>query len=676
MQEHRRLRRCTRLWLCTAVALTSCGDLDVGGGQQDAGNALDASGGGDAAAVTPSLFVDLGGRNIVKTKPAFLRGEGATLYDFGAVSFVKGNMPNAAEALAGRTAGAAPTFPMYFFFNEKGEPLFARPEKNSATGQYFMKGGKGVQTVDDFTRLKAKQEGREDELLLDPRRASADYQRPLVDVLPGGMDVRGEKYSGLWEVVKVRVPNGFDPDSVKDVPSLLAAAAGASSGIKIEPSGFAINCPVVDARTYVVPTISAYAVGDRRIPQPQVELWHRKKRVDCFLVNGWETLGETIAGATAEQDTYRLFDAGQDDQRVQTFDIDVVPAPAGQVGALVAPVGLMFVPHAVFVDLDKYYDELSIIAGPAPRRKKADPPGYRPIRWLWNLEMEDLTTEGANEYTLRRSGLLDPRMIPVSRFAPRKDLVLRNVGLAGGLIACDGATPNSDPCSAMAMQCGLLNGTQIRFCGAKRVRYNALCGPAIAQCRETIQVRASPRDSQTVDLSVLPDILENWLFNGLAPPEESEQIKSKVGDELVTAHRMLREMNRRLIDRGDGIYVCAADDTGVGRCLFTCDATRSNYQAGEVATMSVNVNGASTSVTLPLDSRCGGKFMPGYACSKETPVCLRPCSAATADSCSAPTNIWYSDEQSNPNLAQGTTCSTIGAFQGCLLLTPSQALSR
>ncbi|MDX2023585.1 MAG: hypothetical protein SF187_25330 [Deltaproteobacteria bacterium] len=667
MQEHQRWKRRTRLWLCTAVALTSCGDLQVGGGTpDDAGADVDALESGDGG-VAHSLFVDLGGRNIIKPKPAFLRGEGATFYDFGNVNFVKGNMPNAAEALAGRTAGAAPVFPMYFFFTEKGEPLFAKPEKNTATGQFFMKGGKDVRAVDGFARLQAKQEDREEDLWLDERRGSADYQRPLVDVLPGGADVRGEKYSGLWEVVKVRVPNGFDPDSVKDVPSLLAAASAATSGIKIEPSGFAINCPIVDARAYVVPTISAYAVGDRRIPQPQIELWHRKKRVDCLLVNGWETLGETIAGATAEQDKYRLFDSAQDDRRVQTFDIDVVPAPAGQTHALVAPVGLMIVPHAMFFDLEKYYDELSMLAGPAPRRKKTDAPGYRPIRWLWNLEMDIVSVEAATERTLRESGLLDPRNISASRLSPRKDLVLRNVGLASTLVGCDNATRGADPCASIGMECGLFNGTQIPFCAAKRVRYNALCGPAIAQCRGFVETSEAGVEKT--------DVVEKWFVNGNATPAELEQLKSKVGEELLEAQRQLVMKSQRLIQRDGPIYVCAADETGVGRCVFSCNANGINYEAGSAITAPVEAGGTTKSLSIPLDSRCGGKFMPGYACSSETSTCSRSCSPSAAE-CRVPTNIWYSDEQTNPNLAQGTTCGLIGTVQSCLLLTPSQSLSR
>lgn len=664
MQEHQRWKRRTRLWLCTAVALTSCGDLQVGGGTpDDAGADVDALESGDGG-VAHSLFVDLGGRNIIKPKPAFLRGEGATFYDFGNVNFVKGNMPNATEALAGRTAGAAPVFPMYFFFTEKGEPLFAKPEKNTATGQFFMKGGKDVRTIDGFARLQAQQEGREEDLWLDERRGSADYQRPLVDVLPGGSDVRGEKYSGLWEVVKVRVPNGFDPDSVKDVPSLLAAASGASSGIKIEPSGFAINCPIVDARAYVVPTISAYAVSDRRIPQPQIELWHRAKRVDCFLVNGWETLGETIAGGTAEQDTYRLFDSAQDDRRVQTLDIDVVPAPAGQTHALVAPVGLLIVPHTMFLDVEKFYNDLALLAGPVPRRKKTDAPGYRPIRWLWNLEIEALAVEAATERGLRQSGLLDPRQIPASRLSPRKELIVKNIGLTSGLVRCEGATPNADPCAKIGMECGLLNGTQLGFCGAKRVRYNALCGPAIAQCREAVQTGGPKLGAK--------DVVETWFFNGQATAEELEQVRSRVGDELIEAQQELLRKSQRLIQRGAGIYSCAANETGVGRCLFSCNGGF-NDDAGRVVTI---VDGSGTSISLPLDSRCGGKFMPGYACSQETLLCIRPCTPATATRCGVKTNIWYSDEQTDPNVAQGTSCITAGTLQACLLPTPSQSLSQ
>jgi hypothetical protein len=245
----RQLRTYIRLSGCivTGAVLIGCGDLEVGGGafETDGGtigaSALDG-GGADAASVGGPIE-DLGGRKLIKPAPAYLQGQNAVVYEFGASYFVKGNKPNPSEALAGRTAGAAPVHPMYFFFNEAGDPLFAKPEKNPATGQFFMKGGKDLRTSNSFKRVDAKNEGREPELLMDGARGSADYQRPLIDILPNEIDARGELYSGIWEVVKVKVPRTFQADSVHDAAELLAVAGKAGSGIQIERSGFRDQLP-------------------------------------------------------------------------------------------------------------------------------------------------------------------------------------------------------------------------------------------------------------------------------------------------------------------------------------------------------------------------------------------------------------------------------------------------
>jgi len=608
-------------------------------------------------------------------------------------------MPNPKEALAGRTAGAAPVHPMYFFFNEAGDPLFAKPEKNPATGQFFMKGGKDLRTSNSFKRIDAKKEGREPGLLTDGARGSADYQRPIIDVLPMRVDARGELYSGVWEIVKVKVPRTFQADSVHDASELLAVAAKPGSGIQLERSGVAINCPVVDARTYVVPSVSAYSSDDLRIPQPQVELWYRKKRVDCFLANGWETLGATTQGKTSDDDAYRLFRANENDERIQTFDIDVVPGPTGQAGSLVAPVGLMFIPHAVLEGDDKYFADFRILSGPPPRRRKSDPPGYRAVRWLWNIEIVAANGgDPVNARTLAEAQLLDPRLIPANRLAPRKETLSVNVGLSAKELKCLNATEAMDPCSRIGLVCSALQNGTWSVCEAKKVRYNALCGPAIAQCRDVVQRPvistvdlgndASGKPIQDPNATIVQrgDVTEDWLVNGripLATAAEIAEFEARVPQEVRDFAKARQLQNHRIIERSGTLYTCASDDTGVGRCLLSCSDYKLNEDAGKTVLTSIDVEGVKREVTLPIDSRCGGTFMPGFTCSTSLPndlggVCRRECLGGqdSVATCKVPAKMWLWDNQTEFDLAQGTSCGSIGPYQGCLIPTPSQSLSQ
>jgi hypothetical protein len=683
----RQLQTYIKLGGCVVVGalLIGCGDLEVGGGEKEADGGTngpaDLDGGGADGDSFGGPIEDLGGRKVIKPAAGYLQGQNAVVYELGSSSFVKGNKPNPSEALAGRTAGAAPVHPMYFFFNDAGDPLFAKPEKNPATGQFFMKGGKDLRTSNAFKLIDAKNEGREPDLLMDGARGSADYQRPLVDVLPNGVDARGELYSGIWEVVKVKVPRTFQADSVHDAAELLTVAAKPGSGIQLERSGFAINCPIVDARAYVVPSVSAYSADDLRIPQPQVELWYRKKRVDCFLANGWETLGTTIQGKTADEDVYRLHRTNENDERIQTFDIDVVPGTAGQTGSLVAPVGLMFVPHAVLYDVDKYFSDFRILAGPAPRRHKSDPPGYRPVRWLWNLEIS--ATNGGDlvsAMSLKEAKLLDPRYIAANRFAPRKEILAVNVGLVSKEVSCLNATLAMDPCARLGLACSSLQDGPRNFCEEKKVRYNALCGPSIAKCSEFIHLVTDTAGQRQ------PDTVEDWFFNGARPSDDAKRaaFESKVPRDVIDYREALRLRGRRIVERGSSsLYECASDDTGVGRCLLSCDNEMLNENAGKSIETAVDVQGEKRTVTLPLDSRCGGKLMPGFSCSMPGPnewsgVCRRECPTGQdpVATCKVPAKMWLWDDQTEFDLAQGTSCGSSGALQGCLLPTPTQTLSQ
>jgi hypothetical protein len=88
-----------------------------------------------------------------------------------------------------------------------------------------------------------------------------------------------------------------------------------------------INCPVVDERTNVIPSALA-----NNIPRPRVQIWYRTRLGECYLVNGWETLGEVVdetQPATAPGNL-RLFGTAETGKRVATLDALSYPVGPGQ----------------------------------------------------------------------------------------------------------------------------------------------------------------------------------------------------------------------------------------------------------------------------------------------------------------------------------------------------------
>jgi len=120
--------------------------------------------------------------------------------------------------------------------------------------------------------------------LFDSDRGTSSYQRPIINVL-----LDDASYNGLWEVVEITVNDSeYKVDDVKSEDKL---EEGLDDGrLTARHTGFVINCPVVDERTAVLPS-----ANNTTVPRPRIEVWYRTKLGNCFLANGWESIGERTA---------------------------------------------------------------------------------------------------------------------------------------------------------------------------------------------------------------------------------------------------------------------------------------------------------------------------------------------------------------------------------------------
>jgi hypothetical protein len=400
---------------------------------------------------------------------------------------------------------------MYFFFSPQGFPLFSPPVREKRDGTDWMRGGHGVldpnprdfcagvppdrQKQDPCARRNAEEKLRpyplrERELIVDPNRRTSNFQRPIVDFTPADQGTRG--YTGFWEIVEITVPADYDPDAIKHAATLRDAVD--SGKFKRRATQKVINCPLVDERTSVAP-----GVTDRLTPHPRIELWYRRRLTFCFLGNGWETLGNSQG---------QLLFSNSDDQRVDTFDVGRVSVGDGQQQQtrLVLPVARAYMPAILTSDQGNSNPNITrivdnLIARGLPRHGQTDPAGYTPLRWMWDLVVENDYRSGA----LTSVDAIDPvNTLPQGAFATPFVPIVRNIPMRGTALACGyppvpgrnppvcGQTvPNPDDpmnplvdgrgdvaCTASGLECN----KDTCFCDAPFVGYAQACGPGIAQC--------------------------------------------------------------------------------------------------------------------------------------------------------------------------------------------------
>ncbi len=446
----------------------------------------------------------------LEANPGFLDGQAAEYYDFGFV-------PTVVDVTTGIPT-AVRVQPMYFFFDRQEKPLFSPPVREVRNGVDWIRGGHDVlnpnpkdhcvgatdleaveacKKVNESERRKSYPLRRRDPVV-DPERNSDDYQRPLIDLSPLDRGGPASQYTGLWEIVEVVAREDYDPDSIKHVATLQRAVDAGKFSMRA--TGKVINCPLVDERTYV-----NRGMTNRRIFRPRIELWYRRLLTYCFLANGWETLGR--------EDGVRYW-ANSDSERLDTFDVNRLNLGEGPNASqrVLVPVGRAYEP-AVVIDDQSFVNPpvvtrvaYNIITSSRPRHTAGDPPGYTPMRWMFDVPAPDDYESGAwksiddldlTNAVARTRSLTAPIVnnLPARGVAsPCSYSRLERSGQCGKSEAQDArgvyvADPTGDPvCNAerdpfnpadKPLECN----PDTCFCDAPFVGYGQACGPGVAQCQ-------------------------------------------------------------------------------------------------------------------------------------------------------------------------------------------------
>jgi hypothetical protein len=602
-------------------------------------------------------------REIAPTK-GWMSGVRAEYYDFGLVGFVKkrtdGKLPDYASVPA-----------MYFFFDTAGNPLFSQPIYEKRTGLWLMKGG--LNTLDPNPRDDAPRDVpysvRVRNLLVDPARQSADYQRPIVDRLQHNTD-----YSGLWEIWEVTAPDDYVPDSIKQW-STLSKALDSGGAWAVRRTQKVINCPVLDDRQTVTPTALWYG-----IPHPRIELWYRTKQGSCFLSDGWLALGGFDR---------KLIPANHDNARLNMFDVisyTIGDATTGRTTVL-APVTKMYIPKVTVANQDPTKGASDIrytgdnVTDTMPRYRPSDPPGYSPLRWLWDLKVPQDPPYTPGSY--KRLDQMDPANLS-NRLTANTPFV-KNFPLIGVITRC----ANDGDCSKVAAAPGLEGKLQCNKnpfdtkiplgdvavsdppagfttdqlindreggarCDVPAGGFGDFCAPGVGRC--AFDIKGTPDETPTLNGVQLTT-------DGKAPDPMGKNLVKLLG------------------------YTC--QPIGTGYCMFRCDTDAGTAGAappGVTAALPIEYKGPGTTgtvkkdmATLSFESRCGN--IPGYKCLNPSPttppvpsrlrVCLRSCDTAKPDPfndayCTNAAKVKVGGRRED-NIQKGMSCSNRGidSAAGC-----------
>lgn len=616
----------------------------------------------------------------------WVNGVRAEYYDFGFVG----------ASISGEAVSTVAVNQMAFFFDANGNPLFSRPAYERRTGLWHMRGGRNLldPNPDAQQGRYVPYSIRSRQPFVDPNRNSNDYQRPIINTLPGTGGYG--TYSGLWEVIEIIAPSGYKPDAIKSFETLLE---GVDAGdFKVRSTLRAINCPVVDDRTYVTPSAMAYG-----IPRPRIELWYRTKMTSCYLVNGWEALGD---------DDGNLYPAGaaNDARRINTFDVETYPQARKEIIrlGLLARASRIFVPMTEIASQDQFSARGPLrvryphefLSDAVPRRKADDPPGYKPVREMWDIlvpqdppfvpgSFKDL----ANVETGRMRRMGYKQDAPLGAITDQ--VWVQNVALIGTGIPCDprdrAADGRSVACrgdanaprgsreerlSRLDLDCNQWPNDDLANADPSRSEIEALLQdrelfPGLADALRTFErapaavVAAATnifRERRTLAeeggprCDVRPARVGEYCSPGIA---RCAQDVTGLPDANMTASFdvRIRQMcpqigvvldwrnydNHSLQEKGAiGGYTCHPNPTGY--CYIRCDSAAvnrvsgRNYQYDLPYTLSDGQSAVDPNVDLPRDSRCGE--LPGYRClasnvhnlPTKMRVCLRTCSSRRSNS--------------------------------------------
>jgi hypothetical protein len=617
---------------CTALAAavlgTGCGEEEFA---DEAYGAIDLApyffDGSTAANPTAGLPRE------IAPKRGWIAGQRAEFYDFGLVNFAR-RRTAAGVTLAEPDTGRAN--PIYFFFDRGSDlPLASRPVYDQRTGTFNMRGGKDTLNVNprgpngdnDTHYFELPYSARARNTVVDPRRRSDDYQRPIIDKLHNDTN-----YSGLWEVVLVRVDSGYTPDTIKSYKTLKSFVdAGKAT---LEPTGKVINCPVLDDRTWVTPSGMAYQKGTMGKPgqafmevQPRIEVWFRTKLGSCFLSTGWETIGRTNNDDPRNLDNVELLKGGEiKNDGLDTFDVIRFDVGQGKnlVKAVVVPVGKHYIPKVTVPNLNplggssdvRYaHDDMEMVR---PRHFPEDPPGYSPLVWLHDITVpQDPPYQGGTYKTL---DVADPQ-----RVAPRAGPFVKNFPVAGISTSCKtgedacGGTPfelscnpfpdidlsTSDPPTGKNIADVAIEREGGPRCDVKKVDFGGYCAPGIARCEshvgadsddkpalEQLQPGTAPADKKSLlatagpsfSLPAVPAAVADPGPLPMMPTPEQQKafdayqkyLKDKASADTKIKYYADNGYTKNYIARG---YACHPS-TG-GYCYLRCDGGASGAGAGK-----------------------------------------------------------------------------------------------
>jgi hypothetical protein len=574
----------------------------------------------------------------------WLNGTRVEFYDFGLVGVTKKRTDTKLPDYASVPA-------MYFFFDSGGSPLFSKPVYENRTGLWHMRGGQAVLSPNPTANAP-----KNVPYSVRTRAVVGDFQRPIVDRLQHNTD-----YSGLWEIWEVTAPDGYQPDTIKTYATLQKGIDDGSFSVRRTKK--VINCPVLDDRQYVVPTPLYYG-----IPHPRIEIWYRTKQGSCFLADGMLTLADANGA---------LIKANKDSARLQTFDvISYTIGGTGESGRTIvtAPVSKLFIPTAKVATLDTRntvdvrYTNDNVGDGGLPRLTPADPTGYRPIRWLWDLNVPQDPPYVAATY--KSTAQMDPiqmvnRLTANSPFTKNYPLIGLNQGCdAMGALTVDPTRTCADIPHAPNVPLGCVKTSVINTvtgalvdepggarCDIPLARFGEFCAPGIAGC-----LGFNPKRTLAA------------------------------GDALTVDEEAAKAINSNIL----GGYTCQPNTSQGGYCFYRCDvdASAGSKDANKVDITYKGPDGQSKkdSADLAYDQRCGN--IPGYKClnpagtiPNQARVCLRSCDTGKPDTfndefCKYAPDLFADDGTKTPvtindkvtgNFQKGMTCSTrgINGAAGC-----------
>jgi hypothetical protein len=603
----------------------------------------------------------------------------AEYYDFGLVGISR---KRDSKGVTLAEPDYAYVWPMYFFYDSGGRPMFSKPIYDRRTGLWQMKGGQGLLNPNPIVPGASATRSQVDTYysvpysvrirapFKDDKRGGSDFQRPVINVLQD--DAR---YSGVWEVVEVVAKDGsYAPDAVKSEATLLA---GAQAGkLALTHTGKVIACPVIDDRTLVTPSVMAY-----NIPRPRIELWYRTKLGNCYLTNGYETLARTLQDdAGAELDArdpanIQLLPA-QSGDRVNTFDVISFQIGDQAYPTLAVPTVKMYTPRATVATLGNMLrypgDDLSTAR---PKHSNGDPGGYSPIVWSWDIGVPQDPPFTAGTY--KTLAEVDPSVLVPRTGGPWT----RHYALIGVARSCK--TGTDDECRQveghLELSCNTMPDVNLATtsppsgknladlviereggprCDIKQAGYGDYCAPGIARCEVQAPVASDVAPSDETNLkavlgTVSPGPAPLTAYADLAKAKDA---LAKLAPTATDADRMAATKKVTDATTKRDYYAqwgFTADLSGFGYqcqpptggyCYLRCDgaaaATPSKtYTIGLAVPNPRDPSGKTTKDedhAFVTDPRCGGDDLIGYRCmpvggANKRNVCLRDCSTQNTD---------------------------------------------